>query len=287
MTLLNKLYLIWLVTWVGVIFNVNCLAKTSKVSPPVRGEKINKSLINAKKKKAMDRTQPFLVEIKKRIQAFTQTANLADPERGPVVVIVPENNLPPEFSTLINAIPKLFITENKIQTAKFEWAWEGDIEKEVMTPEPELILKAEFVANKKWVLVAAKPVGPQVFAIPKDDKKWLWTVNLDEYATEDGAKDHLQKFELVPGKTVHLAEGLSIELRGYGHKIDMERRDLAFLELEAKLGEKVQYVRFFQSNQGGKENLFNKWTLEFLQCDDQGPPHDEHAKSYFNLLRVK
>lgn len=92
-------------------------------------------------------------------------------------------------------------------------------------------------------------------------------------------------FKLVPGESASGA-GLTIRLEGYGHKLDMERRDLSFVELQLESGSEKTSMRFFR--EGTPEpRQWKDYEVRMTACEDQGPPHSSTAASTFVVTKLK
>lgn len=92
-------------------------------------------------------------------------------------------------------------------------------------------------------------------------------------------------FTLVPGESASGA-GLTLRLEGYGHKIDMDRRDLAFVSVQLEVGTEKQSMRFFR--EGTPEPIqWKGYEVRMTACDDQGPPHSSTAASTFVVTKAK
>lgn len=91
--------------------------------------------------------------------------------------------------------------------------------------------------------------------------------------------------KLVPGQSAS-GGGLTLRLEGYGHKIDMDGRDLAYVAIQLKAGTEETSMRFFR--EPTPEPLqWGGYEVRMTACEDQGPPHSSTAASTFVVVRVK
>lgn len=96
-----------------------------------------------------------------------------------------------------------------------------------------------------------------------------------------------QPFSLVPEQSA-AGGGLTVRLEGYGHKLDMERRDLPFVQVSVQLGGERQSLRFWRERDPAAEpQRWRGFELTMTACEDSGPPHSSTAKTTFVVTRAK
>lgn len=89
---------------------------------------------------------------------------------------------------------------------------------------------------------------------------------------------------LIPDESA-VGEGLTLTLRGYGHKRLMEGGDLAFTEIDLKAGSEQQTLRFLHEKPIAP-NIWRGYQLSMTACDDHGPPHSSMASSTFVVIKA-
>lgn len=94
-----------------------------------------------------------------------------------------------------------------------------------------------------------------------------------------------KSFKLVPGESASGA-GLTVRLEGYGHKIDMDGRDLAFVSIELEFGKEKQSMRFFREGTPAPIQ-WKGYELRMTACEDEGPPHSSTAATTFVVTKLK
>lgn len=98
--------------------------------------------------------------------------------------------------------------------------------------------------------------------------------------------------KLTFGKPVSLApeqsasgEGLTLRNEGYGHKIDMDGSDIAFIEVLLKAGTEELSARFWREKDATPVR-WKGYEIRMTACEDQGPPHSRTAKTTFVVVKA-
>lgn len=89
---------------------------------------------------------------------------------------------------------------------------------------------------------------------------------------------------LIPDESAAGA-GLKLKLIGYGHKLDMDRRDLPFVEAELQAGGEERSVRFWREKTPSPVR-FRGYEVRMTACEDSGPPHSSTAKTTFVVVKA-